>query len=298
MLRLTFSTLVVSGLLALLLMVGTASVQAAQAERLVVVGGALTEIVYALGDGSRIVGVDTTSLWPQEATKLPQVGYQRSLAAEGILALSPDLLIVTDDAGPPSVLQQIRAAGVRLEIIASEQSLAGLLSKVERVAAILGRQQVGAQLADRLRAEMDTLARQVAQSRDRPRVAFLLSAGRGANLASGRDTAADAAIRLAGGINALDGYSGYKPVNAEAMIAAAPAVLLTTQRSLDELGGIEKLLALPGVALTPAAGTRRIEAMDALFLLGFGPRTPAALRDLAARLRPAPVALAERIAND
>jgi len=284
MLRLTYATAIVSLLLAILLF-GSMNAKAGQAKRLVVVGGALTEIVYALGEGDQVVGVDTSSVWPRAATQLPQVGYQRTLAAEGVLSLHPDLVLLSDDAGPPAVLQQLRQAGVPMELIEVEDSAEGLLRKVERVAEVVGRPSAGARLTARLRAELDALAQQVAQVTDRPRVAFLLSAGRGVNLAAGRDTAAHAAIELAGGRNALAGYSGYKPVNPEAMVAAAPEVLMTTQRTMNELGGIDGLLALPGAALTPAADTRRIEAMDALFLLGFGPRTPAALRELAARLR-------------
>jgi len=304
MLRLTFSTAIVSLFLAALLFgsmtaKGAADQVAAEtaAKRLVVVGGALTEIVYALGEGHRVVGVDTTSVWPPAATQLPQVGYQRTLAAEGVLSLRPDLVLASNNAGPPAVLAQIRQAGVPMAIVDTEDSPEGLLDKIAQVAALVGRPADGERLATRLRAELQALARQVAQVSDRPRVAFFLSAGRGVNLAAGRDTAAHAVIELAGGRNALAGYSGYKPVNPEAMIAAAPEVLMTTQRTLDELGGVDGLLALPGAALTPAADAQRIEAMDALFLLGFGPRTPAALRELAARLHPSLIALAEAISE-
>jgi iron complex transport system substrate-binding protein len=293
MLRLTWSTLVVAALLAML-MFHPPPATAAPADRIVVVGGALTEIVHALGDGGRVVGVDTGSRWPAEAAALPRVGYQRALAAEGVLSLMPDLVLVNDAAGPATVLQQIRDAGVRVEVVAADDSLAGLLSRVHDVGRLLSREAEGERLAGRLEREMAALAERVARFEQRPRVAFLLSVGRGSNLAGGRETAADAAIRLAGGHNALAAYEGYKPLNAEAMIAAAPDVLLTTQRSLEQVGGVEGLLDLPGVALTPAARSARIEAMDALLLLGFGPRTPSALAELASRLHRVPVELAGR----
>jgi iron complex transport system substrate-binding protein len=294
MLRLIYSTLA-CGLLAVL-MLGVPSAGAAQTDeragRLVVVGGALTEIVYQLGEGARVVGVDTTSQWPAQATRLPQVGYQRSLAAEGILSLAPDMVLVSDEAGPPEVLRQIREAGVRLERVKADKSAAGLMHKVRRVAQLLGRGDDGERLVADLQAQMRALSEQVARYDRRPSVAFLLSVGRGGNLVSGHGTAADAAIALAGGRNALAAYAGYKPVNAEAMVAAAPQVLLTTQRSLREIGGLRGLLELPGVALTPAAKSGRIETMDALILLGFGPRTPSALRELAARLHGEPATTA------
>ena len=295
--RLAYSTFVV-GYLGAVLMFSAFPADAAptphraQAQRIVVVGGALTEIVYELGAGGRVVGVDTTSLWPQQATRLPQVGYQRSLAAEGILSLAPDLVLATGEAGPSAVLQQIRDAGVRLEVVATAKSPEGLLHKVRRVAQLVGRVAEGERLRARLQGEMRQLAEQVAGYPHRPAVAFLLSVGRGGNLASGSGTAADAAVVLAGGRNALAAYQGYKPVNAEAMIAARPEVLMTTHRSLQQIGGIDGLLGLPGVAQTPAARAGRIEAMDALLLLGFGPRTPAALRELAERLHSGRVAVA------
>ena len=285
MLKLMHSTLVVAFVLMMLLF-GVRSVDAVDesSQRLVVVGGALTEIVFQLGAGDRIVGVDTTSQWPAAASALPKVGYQRSLAAEGVLSLRPDLVLLTEAAGPPAVLQQIRAAGVTVESIETEDSIEGLVEKVQRVAMLIGREVEGESLVARLREDMQSLHGQLAGIEQGPRVAFLLSAGRGNTLASGRDTSADAAVVLAGGVNALSAYSGYKPLNAEAMIAAAPDVLLTTERTLQQIGGKEKLMRLPGVAQTPAGRAGRIEAMDGLFLLGFGPRTPAALRELASRL--------------
>jgi iron complex transport system substrate-binding protein len=290
--RLSYSVFVVSLLLGLLLF-GARPVQAGPSQRIVVVGGALTEIVFKLNAGERVVGVDTTSQWPSAVQRLPEVGYQRSLSAEGVLSLRPDRVLVTEAAGPQAVLDQIRAAGVALDIIDAEDSIDGLADKVQRVAEIVDKRPAGDALIQQLRRDMRDVERAAADRSERPRVAFLLSAGRGNTLASGRDTAADAAIVLAGGINALSTYAGYKPLNAEALIAAAPDVILTTERTLAQAGGVDQLLRLPGVAQTPAGQRGRIEAMDGLLLLGFGPRTPDALRQLAALLYPVEMAQAE-----
>jgi iron complex transport system substrate-binding protein len=259
-------------------------------QRIVSVGGALTEILYLLGVEDRLVGVDSTSQWPAAAAAFPQVGYQRSLAAEGLLSLRPDLVLVTEAAGPPAVLEQIRATGVAVRVIAAPASPAGLLEKVRALAAATGTEAVGARVADRLAAELDRGADAVAgairAAPFRPRVVFLLSAARGAPLAAGRDTAADALIALAGGINPLADMAGYKPLNAEALIAAAPDLLLLGTRTFDGLGGTDGVLALPGVAATPAGQVRRVVALDDLLLLGFGPRLPEAITALAAELYP------------
>jgi iron complex transport system substrate-binding protein len=96
-------------LLALMLSIAAGSSAAGSAhadslQRLVSVNGSVTEVVYALGAQGQLVGVDTTSKYPPETQKLPNVGYQRQLSAEGVLSLQPSLVLVTEDAGPPTAL--------------------------------------------------------------------------------------------------------------------------------------------------------------------------------------------------
>ncbi|MCC8998539.1 MAG: helical backbone metal receptor [Candidatus Contendobacter sp.] len=258
----------------------------AEAQRIVSVAGAITEIVYALSSERRLVGVDATSFYPPPARQLPQVGYQRTLSAEGILSLTPDLVLATDAAGPPAVLEQIRAAGVAVRIVPNEWSVDGIVRKVRSVAEALDQSLDGERLATRLRAELDAALRLADAAQTRPKVLFLMSAGRGAPLAAGRDTAADAVIQWAGGRNALNEVQGYKPLSAEALTAASPDVLLLPDHTLAALGGEAGLSRIPGLTLTPAWRNRRIVSMDTLWLLGFGPRTATAVIALARRLHP------------
>jgi iron complex transport system substrate-binding protein len=150
-------------------------------------------------------------------------------------------------------------------------------------------------LLGQLRADLAQLQADIAVVPAHPRVLFLLSAGRGAPLAAGADTAADGMIRLAGARNVIATRS-YRPISAEALLLAAPEIIVTTADTLAGVGGIDGLLAQPGMAATPAGRARRVAAFDALYLLGFGPRLPQALRDLAmtvhsnARLRQLPAA--------
>lgn len=260
-----------------------------QPRRIVSIGGAVTEIVYALGAGEHLVAVDSTSSYPAAARQLPDVGYMRALAAEPILALAPDLVLAAADAGPPVVLRQLKAAGVGVVTIAEDPSPAGVVAKIHAVAAALGRPQAGQRLAARVAAAFAAVRSKVSAvlaSHDRPRVLFLLSAGSGSPLAAGTGTSAERIIRLAGGDNAIRGYRGYKPLAPEALVAAAPDVLLVAERTLDILGGARSLLARPAIAATPAGRNRRLVAMDGLLLLGFGPRTPAAIATLATQLHP------------
>jgi iron complex transport system substrate-binding protein len=259
---------------------------AADTTRIVAIGGAVTETVYALGARDALVAVDTTSLFPPEATRLPNVGYMRQLAAEPIIALQPSLLLVQDDAGPPQTLDQLRAAGLNLVLVPNKPSVDGVVEKIGVIAEALGRPAQGRALAARVKGDVDAVAAAIAGTREHPRVVFLLSIGGGAPLAAGRGTSADGIIKLAGGINAIDGFEGYKPASPEALAALDADVILVTPRTVAQVGGEAGVLALPGVAQTKAASARRIVVIDGLLLLGFGPRTGEGVRTLASALHP------------
>ena len=251
--------------------------------RLVTISGAITEVVYALGAEAQLVGTDTTSLFPAAAQKTPKVGYLRQLSAEGVLSLKPDAVIATSEAGPPVVLDQLRGAGVQLELVKSEYIWADVVAKVRAVGRAARRDEAARELQARLDVEWNQVMQQVAADRRlKPRILFMFSPGPSPQVA-GQGTAADAMIRLAGGVNALTGFQGYRPMTAEAMAGAAPDIILTTDQGLEALGGAEKFWLRPELALTPAYRRRALIAQDALLLLGFGPRLPQAVRELHTR---------------
>jgi len=256
---------------------------AAAAERVVSAGGAITEIIYALGAESRLVAVDSTSQYPPAAESLPDIGYLRRLSSEPILALSPDLVLAAEDAGPPGALRQLRSVGVRVETLPGEPSPDGVIRKVLAVGEALGIEARAQALAGDLRERFAATA--ALRGREGPRVLCLLAGAGRAPLAAGRDTSAAAIIELAGGRNAIDDFSGYRPVTPEAILRAAPEVLLVPEHVLDAVGGTEGLLERPEIAQTPAARAERVVVMDTLLLLGFGPRTPQAIATLAAELK-------------
>lgn len=256
-------------------------------DRVISVGGGLTEIVYALGAQERLVAVDITSRYPPQTAKVPKVGYMRMLSAEPILALKPDLILAVEDAGPPSTFDKLRAAGVKVVTVPNEPTPQGVLHKVEVVAHALGMIDRGNELKERLKSEFAAISSVIDQVHDHPRVLFILSIGNGsAPLAAGRNTSAAGIIALAGGRNAIDDFEGFKPLSPEAAVKAAPDVVLVSHRTLALLGGEDKLLARPELAATPAGRNSRLVAMDGLLLLGFGPRTPEAILQLASALHP------------
>jgi len=258
----------------------------AQTRRVVSVGSALTEIVYALGAEKMLVGVDTTSLYPAAARSLPQVGYMRALSAEGVLALRPTLVIATTAAGPAATLDQLKATGIEVLILPDHYDYESVVAKIELVGRLTGKTAEAQAMIAQGRADMANLAAKLAAVPARPRVLFLLSMGGGAPQAAGAHTAADGIIRLAGGTNAVEGYSGYRPLTPEAVIASRADFILVTRQTVEALGGIDHIVSQPSISQTPAGKARRVLQFDTLLLLGFGPRTPQAATQLAAALHP------------
>ena len=195
--------------------------------------------------------------------------------------MRPTLLLATAEAGPPAALQQLQSAGLRMVRASGEHSFEAMVGNVDLVASSLALDAQGRLLADRLRDEWVAMRAAIRVSAPQPRVLFVFSHAANNVQVAGEGTAADAMIRLAGGVNALTGFNGYRPLSSEAVIAAAPDFILATREGIDALGGVDALLSRPGFALTPAGKARRIVAPDALYLLGFGPRLPQAVRELA-----------------
>jgi iron complex transport system substrate-binding protein len=251
---------------------------ATSTRRIVSVGGGVTEILYALQAEAELVGVDTTSLYPAQTQKLPSVGYARALSTEGVLALAPTQLIATEDAGPPAVLRQLTAAGVPVSVLAANHNFEGLLERVKRVGELTGRTTQAAALQQSLQKDWEQSRATIAQRAAKPaRVLFVLAHSPGQTMVAGRETSAHAMLEYAGAVNAITGFSGYKSLTPEAAIAAQPDVILLTDQGMLAAGGIDGVLKLPGLAQSLAGRNRRVVALEAMFLLGFGPRLPAAV---------------------
>jgi iron complex transport system substrate-binding protein len=255
----------------------------ADAARLVTVGGAVTETVFALGAGAQVVAVDSTSRFPAAARGLPQIGYLRSLAPEGLISLNPDLLLLSDEAGPPQALAVLRAAGAPLSLVPDGAGGDAVVRKIQAVARALGRD--GRALAASVAEDWRALDAPVA-ALPPLRAIFVLSASRGAPLVSGRDTHADALLRLVGAENCVREFRGYRPLSAEAAAALAPEAVVMMDHALAEAGGMDAVLRMTALSVTPAAAARRLVAMEGGYMLGFGPRAAHARRDLAALLHP------------
>ena len=255
--------------------------------RLIAVGASLTVTVCALGAAERLIATDDGGRELPAAAHLPSVGYARTLSAEGLLALSPDALLVGPEAGPPAVLAQVAAAGPRVIVLPLEASEDGACERIRTLAALLGRPERGEQLVQSLRTELADLRAALARRESpAPRVLFLYARSATSLHAAGAGTPGDAMLRLAGASNVLSGVEGYTLLTPEAAVGAAPEALVLPARSLEVMGGLEALAAHPGLSLTPAVREGRVVALDDLLLLGFGPATGRGARLLATRLDP------------
>jgi len=249
--------------------------------RLISIGGALTEIIYLLKADTELVGVDTTSIYPTAATRLPNVGYARSLSAEGILALRPTQLIATEDAGPPIALRQIVDAGIPLSILPSGHQFKDVIDRVRIIGELVHKTDAAKALASRLLLEWNNTQKRVANSKiNNIRALFILSQNPSQLMVGGAKTSADAMIEYAGARNAIAGFSGFKPLTPEAVIAANPDVILLTDQGMKTVGGISGVLRFPGVKQTRAGKEQKIISLEAMYLLGFGPRMPLAVAEL------------------
>lgn len=243
------------------------------------IGGALTEIVYKLDKQGCLVGADTTSTYPAAAKELPMVGYQRQLSAEGVLSLGPELIIHTEQAGPPPVLEQIDQAGIKRMPFEDVPSIDGVIAKIRALGDVYNAKDKAESLIAEMEEGRAKLAEQV-QGAAQPKVVFIMQhAGVAAPMVAGKGTAADAIITLAGGEN-IASFPGYKSLTPEAMIELNPDIILTSTESLEQAGDIETFLDRPGFKQTKAGKNETVIAMDALLILGFGPRTVDAAKEL------------------
>jgi len=262
--------------------------------RIVSIGGAVTEILYALGLEDRIVGIDTTSVYPAAALRdKPNVGYMRQLSAEGVLGLNPSLVFAMQGSGPKETMEVLGAAKVPLIVVPEIHSEDGLLDKVRLVGHAMGVDARAACLTAAVTTDLKQLRELRAKVTKPVRVMFVMSLLSGRAMVAGQKTAANEIITLSGGVNAIDGYDGYKMINDEAIVAAKPDVVLSIQRSRDTLDA-ETVYAHPAFAMTPVAANKAFISMEGLYLLGFGPRTAAAARDLSIQLYPSLAPQAEK----
>ncbi len=269
----------------LLLSRGGALAQSSAYTRIVSVGGAVTETLFALGMGDRLRAVDTTSTYPASALRLPKVGYLRQLSAEGVLSMEPDLILLSSEAGPAAAVDQLKSSGIPLAQVPVGQTADGLSSMINAVGEAAGLPEEARRLAESVEAQFETLATAL-PSGPKKSVLLILSAGNGPLLGAGANTAASAIIGFSGGALAFPEMEGYKAISMEPVLAADPDWIVLPSHVCEALGGPEGVAKLDIVSRTTAGTQGRVAVIDSHYLLGFGPRAPMAAADLATLLYP------------
>jgi iron complex transport system substrate-binding protein len=255
--------------------------------RILPLWGNLSETVFALGLGDNVVGRDVSATF-EGVQDLPLVTTGHDISAESVLSVQPTVVLAQTDTGPPEALDQLRANGVPVVVFDEPTSIDDVIPRIESIAAALGVPEAGQELADRTQGELDAAEATVPHDGDEPTVAFLyLRGSAGVYLLGGEGSGADSMIEAAGGVDAgtaIGLANPFTPITSEAMVKAAPDAILVTTSGLDSVGGIDALLAMPGIAQTPAAADRRVVALEDGLLYSFGARSADALRQLVEQL--------------
>lgn len=255
---------------------GDLGTDAAVIERVISAGGSISEWLVAVGAEQQLVGVDTTSLHPQSLQALPSVGYQRQLAAEGVLTLQPQVLFGSDEMGPPPVLQQLRSAGVQIETLPVDANMLAVSQAVRRIGAVLARSEQAEQALSAFKQGIWQQQQKLALiDGAAPRVLLVFSVGHGNPLTAGTNTVGDWLIKQAGGEN-LAAHAGFKALSSESMLALNPQVIIVADRHNQGLAALESILShAPALQYSDAVKNKRIVALDPTLLVGgLGPRLP------------------------
>lgn len=264
---------------------GVSQAQTSSFARIVSVGGAVTETLFALGLGHKLRAVDTTSTYPAAALQLPKIGYLRQLSAEGVLSMQPDLILLSSEAGPAAAIDHLKASGIPLAQVPIGRSVGGLSAMISAIGEATGLSEDAGILAEGVEAQFGTLATAL-PSGPKKSVLLILSAGNGPLLGAGANTAASAIIDFSGGALAFPEMEGYKAISMEPVLAADPDWIVLPSHVCEALGGPEGVAKLDIVSRTTAGTEGRVAVIDSHYLLGFGPRAPQAAADLATLLYP------------
>ncbi|MEL6277259.1 MAG: ABC transporter substrate-binding protein [Pseudomonadota bacterium] len=267
---------VLSAVITLTVVVSPATAQ----ERIVSIGGDITEILFALEAGDRVVAADSTSLYPQATEALPKVGYLRQLSAEGVLSAEPDLIIISGAAGPETALELLRASGVPIVEMDTEYSVNAIIEKTAKTAEAVGQAEAGQALIETIKADWGEATTLMDSLSFAPKALFVAATEDGAARAAGAKTAADGVIRLMRGNNVFEEFNGYKTLSLEGAVAADPDIIIMMTHHADRVGGKGAVKDHPALSLTRAAQNGDIYFVDQLEVMQFSPRTPKAIARL------------------
>lgn len=229
---------------------------------------ALTEVLFALGLGDRVVGVTEFCNTPVEARAKPKIGGYANPSAEAILALRPQLVLVSPAAGNRDAALAVKRSGARLEVVPAER-LEDTFAAIEIVARICGVKDRGEALGASIRSRLDRAVRRAA---GRPRVRSMICLQTEPLIVAGPGTLPSELLRLAGGDNVVtEGH--YPQIGLETVVRLAPEVIVQALMDTPDPGRRETALRFwsrwPSI---PAVRSGRVHVVDATPALRPGPR--------------------------
>ncbi|PWK79144.1 iron complex transport system substrate-binding protein [Mucilaginibacter oryzae] len=251
--------------------------------KIVSVNGTISEILAGIGMESNIIGTDITSNYPASLKSKPKVGHNRNLSSEGILALQPDIVTGLSTELKPELVSQLKSAGIKLVLFTQTYSADGTRKLIKEVASAFGKPSKAELLIKKLDGDLAAAAK--INKGSKPKVLFIYARGTGTMMVAGEGTQMQQIIQMAGGANAVTGFSDFKPLTPEALVAANPDVILLFSSGMDSLGGAAGLMNVQGVAQTNAGKNKRFVTMDGELVSSFGPRLGLAVSELAQKIK-------------
>lgn len=254
-------------------------------ERIISLSGAITELLFAMGQGDKIVGIDVTSTYPSaQLQNIPRLGHVRQLNTEAVLSLQPDLIIAEKGTEESDQLATLSKSGIEVLFLEKENSLENPIKMAQQLSNVIETPAYLAALNTAIVDDQVALQNQLAKFSTSPRVLFIYARGTGSMMVAGAATPAAAMIELAGGENAITDFEGFKALSTEGLLKANPDVLLLFESGLQSVGGLAGLQQIPGVLEVTAGKKEQVIAMDGLYLLGFTPRVGQAALELSQQL--------------
>lgn len=259
------------------------SITISSVDRVISLAPGSAEIVWALGLGDLIAGKDLVSSYPgSEETPLVNPGHE--VALETLLSLNPTLVLADESDENADAVQKLTELGIPVVAIPEATAVSEISPRISAVANALGVKSAGDELVAATEAKLAEVA---SSSASEKKIAFLYLRGNaGVYLIGGNGSGADSIITALGAKDAGAelGIEGFAPLTAESLAKANPDILMVMNEGLESVGGIEKLLALPGVSSTSAAKNSAVLQADDRVLLSFGPQTPNVISCLADQL--------------
>ncbi|KEO72147.1 heme/hemin ABC transporter substrate-binding protein [Anditalea andensis] len=249
-------------------------------DNLITAGGTISEIIYELGYGNRIIATDITSTFPASLQQLPSIGYRNQIKAEGIFALGPDAVLMEEGYLSAEVLSQLQASGLPVYVFKKPVTVQESKDLIMDLGKLFQEEEKAAGLISQMEGDLAKLKANATTTKNT--AVFIMARGPETVFLAGEETFASALFEVAGLEPAARGFKDFIPLTPEALIQYDPDHIILFESGLQSLGGKGGLSKINGIQQTKAYINNNIHAFDGHYLSGFGPRVGKAALDLQA----------------